>query len=134
MRYKYSTLLSGQDMPDSLPRLPLLLQSGSYSIEALGLVDSGATVNVLPFELGEKLGFAWDDSKATIRLARNIQRSGAIPILLRAQLADFSPVTLAFAWIPHDDAPVILGQANFFKVFEVCFFGQALEFEVNLKK
>ena len=46
----------------------------------------------------------------------------------------FSPVLLAFAWVSHDNTPVILGQTNFFNEFEVCFFRNSLEFEVKPKK
>ncbi len=41
-------------------------------IETVGLVDSGATVNVLPYELGFQLGGVWDDRKAIIQLAGNL--------------------------------------------------------------
>ena len=51
MRFKYSTISPTQNEFDRLPRIPLLLQRGDRSIEAIGLVDSGATVNVLPYEL-----------------------------------------------------------------------------------
>lgn len=52
MRFKYSTISPTQNEFDRLPRIPLLLQRGDWIIEAIGLVDSGATVNVLPYELG----------------------------------------------------------------------------------
>jgi hypothetical protein len=52
MRVKYSTTSPIQNEFDSLPRLSLILQLDNHSIEAIGLVDSGATVNVLPYELG----------------------------------------------------------------------------------
>ena len=52
MRFKYSTISPTQNEFDRLPRIPLLLRRGDRSIEAIGLVDSGATVNVLPYELG----------------------------------------------------------------------------------
>jgi hypothetical protein len=55
MRFKYSTSSPTQNEFDSLPRIPLILRRGDRSIEAIGLVDSGATVNVLPYELGIQL-------------------------------------------------------------------------------
>ena len=131
MRFKYSTTHPEQDIFDSLPRIPLLLKSNKYSIEAAGLVDSGATVNVLPFSLGKQLGFRWDDQKATIRLAGNMLKSFAIPVLVQAKLANYPEITLAFAWIPNDEATLILGQTNFFSLFEVCFFRQDWEFEIT---
>ena len=56
VRFKYSTTDPSQDEFDSLPRLPLVLQLGSQSVEVVGLVDSGSTVNVLPYEVGLRLG------------------------------------------------------------------------------
>ena len=38
-------------------------------MDVLGLVDSGATVNVLPYEVGLQLDLVWDDRRANIRLA-----------------------------------------------------------------
>jgi hypothetical protein len=60
MRFKYSTTSPDQNEFDSLPRIPLVLRREDRSVEATGLVDSGATVNVLPYELGLQLGAVWD--------------------------------------------------------------------------
>jgi hypothetical protein len=51
MRFKYSTTDSSQNEFDSLPRLPLILRNNDQAIEVVGLVDSGATVNVLPYDI-----------------------------------------------------------------------------------
>ena len=56
MRFQYLTTKPTQNEFDSLPRLPLALQRGDRRVEAVGLVDSEATVNVLPYELGLQLG------------------------------------------------------------------------------
>lgn len=64
MRFKHLTTSPTQNEFDSLPRLPLLLRREDQSVEAVGLVDSGATVDVLPYELGLQLGGIWDDRRA----------------------------------------------------------------------
>ena len=69
MRFSYSTTSSTQDEFDSLPRLPITLRHNNEEIEVMGLVDSGATVSVLPYEIGIQLGAQWDARKATIPLA-----------------------------------------------------------------
>jgi hypothetical protein len=56
MRFPYSTTDPAQDAFDSLPRLPLRLRTDSQTIDVMGLVDSGATVNVLPHDVGLQLG------------------------------------------------------------------------------
>jgi hypothetical protein len=72
MRFKYSTTSPAQNEFDSLPRLSLSLRREDRIVESLGLVDSGATVNVLPYELGLQLGGVWEDRKAVIQLAGNL--------------------------------------------------------------
>jgi hypothetical protein len=59
MRFKYSTTDSSQNECDSLPRLPLILRNNDQAIEVVGLVDSGAAVNVLPYDIGTQLGGSW---------------------------------------------------------------------------
>lgn len=133
MRFKYSTTDPSQDEFDALPRLPLVLRLNSQSVEVVGLVDSAATVNVLPYEVGIQLGATWDDRKATIRLAGSLGNIGAMPLFVTAQVDEFAPVRLAFAWARSNNVPLILGQTNFFMEFDVCFYRSKLEFEVKPK-
>jgi hypothetical protein len=62
MRLKYSTTDPAQNEFDSLPRIPLVLRYNLRQVEVFGLLDSGATVNVLPYEIGVQLGAIWDES------------------------------------------------------------------------
>lgn len=133
MRIPYSNSDPSQDELDSLPRLPLILRYDQQHAPAVGLVDSGATVNVLPYGLGVQLGAIWDDQKATIRLAGNLGNFSAMPLFVTAEIGEMTPVRLAFAWIKTDEAPLILGQMNFFMEFDVCFFRSKLEFDVMPK-
>ncbi|MGA7952608.1 MAG: hypothetical protein WCA07_03710 [Gloeobacterales cyanobacterium] len=131
MRFKYSTTSSAQNQYDSLPRVPLVLRREQYSIEASGLVDSGATVNVMPYELGLLLGGVWDERKAVIQLAGNLGSQLAMPFFATIEIAEFAPVRLVFAWVSSPNAPLILGQTNFFLEFDVCFYRAKLEFEIK---
>lgn len=133
MRYRYSTTNSSQNEFDSLPRIPLTLYHQTQSIEVVGLVDSGATINVLPYEAGLQLGAVWDEQKAIIQLAGNLGGQPAIPFFAMADIAGVGSVQLAFAWASRENIPVILGQTNFFLEFDICFYRSQLEFEVNLK-
>jgi len=133
MRLKYSTSDPSQNEFDSLPRLPLVIRLNSQSLEVIGLVDSGSTVNVLPYEVGVRLGAVWDDRQAILRLAGALGNANAMPLFVMAQVGEFEPVRLAFAWVKNNNAPVILGQTNFFMEFEVCFYRSKLEFEVKPK-
>ncbi|MEG4014764.1 MULTISPECIES: hypothetical protein [unclassified Microcoleus] len=98
MRFQYSTNDPSQDEFDSLPRIPLILHHNNQGVEVVGLVDSGATVNVLPYQIGTQLGLVWDDSKAIIRLAGNIGNQPAMPVFFMAEIGEFAPVRLVFAW------------------------------------
>lgn len=54
---------------DLMPDLPILLRAGSRALSGLALVDSGATIGVLPYSLGLQLGFDWDAQAHPIRLS-----------------------------------------------------------------
>lgn len=56
MRFHYSTTDSFQNEFDSLPRVPIILRREGRTVEAVGLVDSGATINVMPYDMGRQLG------------------------------------------------------------------------------
>ena len=132
MRFPYTITAPTQNEFDSLPRLPLTLQLDRRRIEAVGLVDSGATVNVLPYDTGLQLGGLWEDRKATIKLAGNLGGLAAQPIFVMATIGDLSPIRLVFAWSRSNNVSLILGQMNFFMEFEVCFFRKQREFEIKL--
>nr|VFK22219.1 MAG: hypothetical protein BECKLPF1236A_GA0070988_103367 [Candidatus Kentron sp. LPFa]VFK35160.1 MAG: hypothetical protein BECKLPF1236C_GA0070990_103396 [Candidatus Kentron sp. LPFa] len=132
MKFSYSVSDPSQSEFDNLPRLTFLLSLDSREVEATGLVDSGATVNVLPYSTGIRLGEKWDDSRPYIRLTGNMGNFPAIPLAATAKIGDFRPVHLMFAWV-KTDAPLILGQTNFFMEFDVYFYRSKLEFELMQK-
>ncbi len=131
MRFQYSTTDPVQDDFDSLPRVPLTLQYEDQRLEVVGLVDSGSTVNVLPYQVGLQLGATWDDDLANFRLAGNLGNYPAMPLVVTAEIDGIGSVRLVFAWVKSTDAPLILGQTNFFLEFDVCFYRSGLEFEIN---
>lgn len=96
----------------------------------MALLDTGASVNVLPYEVGIQLGAIWENQTVTIPLSGNLARSEARGLVLYGAVAQFSPVLLAFAWTQSKDAPLILGHMNFFAEFNVCFYRHELAFEV----
>jgi len=114
------------------PLLPLTL-IGSQRIPALALVDSGAAINVLPYTLGEQLGFDWATQSRSVALSGNLARVEARVIVLSAVVGVAAPVRLAFAWAQTDAVSVILGQVNFFLEFDVCFFRSRALFEIRPK-
>jgi len=115
-----------------LPYLPVALSLEKRIIQVEALLDSGASVNVLPYTIGLQLGAIWDAQTTPLQLAGNLARAEARGLLVMAQIASFEPIRLVFAWTRSDNIPVIMGQMNFFQTFNVCFFRSQFTFEIQL--
>ncbi len=117
-------------VPDALPQLPLTLTYQDMSVEVSALLDTGASVNVLPYSAGRQLGAIWEEQTTSVTLAGNLAAVEARGLLVSAKIGDFDPVRLVFAWSLSDDAPLLLGRMNFFLEFDACFYRSQLAFEV----
>lgn len=133
-RFPYKVIDSNLGMVDRMPYLPLTLNLDGQSLNTEGLLDTGASVNVLPYELGIQLGLLWENETLSVVLAGNLARFEARAVVIDAQVSSFPRVNLAFAWTRGNGVPLILGQANFFFEFEVCFFRARSEFEIRPSK
>jgi hypothetical protein len=116
-----------------LPFLPINLSLGEQSLQTVGLLDTAATVNVLPYDIGCQLGAVWEMQTVPIPLTGNLAANEARGLLLVAKVGGFPPVQLAFAWSKSNAIPVLLGQVNFLMEFDVCVFRSRLIFEVKPK-
>jgi hypothetical protein len=74
-----------------MPQLPLTLTYHGRSVTALGLLDTGATVNVLPYRIGLELGAAWEPQGRSLRLSGNLAQFEARPLLVSAVVSRFAP-------------------------------------------
>jgi hypothetical protein len=108
-------------VPDALPQLPLSLTYRSSSVEVSALLDTGASVNVMPYSVGVQLGAVWEEQTTSVTLVGNLASVEARGLLVSAQISDFDPVQLVFAWSLSDSSPLLLGRMNFFLEFDVCF-------------
>jgi len=133
-KFPYKIIDSSLGMVDRMPYVPLMLTLNGQSVNTEGLLDTGASVNVLPYQLGLQLGLIWEDEALSVLLAGNLARFEARAVIVNAQVSPFPMVNLAFAWTQAADIPLILGQANFFFEFEACFFRARSEFEVCPKQ
>ncbi|KAF0245447.1 MAG: hypothetical protein FD167_3546 [bacterium] len=115
-----------------MPYIPIRLLNNTRLAERVVLVDTSATVNVMPYPLGVELGFTWNDSKAIIPLGGNV-RSLAIPISMTGVIGNLDPTELIFAWAGNNIPPLLLGQLNFFQEFHVCFYQNQNYFEIASK-
>lgn len=115
------------------PLLPIRLSRDERSTVQYGLLDTGATVNVLPYEMGLDLGLSWTAQTQPINLSGNLGQHEARAVILIGQVGQLEPVPLIFAWTRAADMPLLLGQVNFFAEFDVCFFWARATFEVSPK-
>lgn len=116
-----------------VPMLPLAL-TGTKSMPVTGLLDSGATVNVLPYSVGLQLGAAWEDPHPVLHLTGNLAKTEAKGLRLLASVGSFVPVQLVFAWAKTDEIPLLLGQVNFFLEFDVCLYRARKVFQIRPKQ
>jgi len=112
------------------PHLPLRLNYRQAFVTASGLLDTGASVNVLPYLLGVELGYEWERQTTALSLTGNLAQYEARVVLVQAVVGQFDPVQLVFAWTQATNVPLILGQVNFFMEFNVCFYRSQLQFEL----
>jgi hypothetical protein len=132
-RYPY-TVVQRTGFVAVRPLLTMTLLYGDQRLSATGLLDSGADVNVLPYELGLRLGAAWEAQTTVVTgLSGNLANHEARGIIVRAVVGNFPPVRLAFAWTRAESIPLILGQTNFFAEYSVCFFHAQNVFEIGPK-
>lgn len=117
-------------MIDYVPYLPLRLTYQNQDLDVMGLLDTGASVNVLPYQIGLQLGAIWEKQTISIPLAGNLSQQEAKGLLVSAKVGHFPAVNLVFAWAKVDNIPLLLGRTNFFKEFDVCFYNSQLAFEV----
>ena len=117
--------------PVLMPLMPVRVANGPRSVSADALVDTGSTVNVLPYDLGLRLGFDWAAEQFVVPLGGVLASHPAKAVFLDLTVGTFAPVRLAFAWSNHPDARFLLGQTNFFTEFDACFFRARGEFHVQ---
>ena len=133
IRFSYHRAEAGHGMPSELAYLPITISTANGSIELEGMLDSGSTVNVLPYPVGLALGFSWDQQTIPIALTGSLSRLPAYGVIVTGKVASFPSVELAFAWTQAPNVPLILGQINFFMEFDVCFFRSQSAFEIQPK-
>jgi hypothetical protein len=131
LRFPYINIDPAHPGASRLPYVPLTLSNGPTSVLLSGLLDTGATVNVLPYPAGLQLGLIWEQQTTPIQLTGNLAQAPARAVVVSATIASLPLVRLAFAWTQLTHVPPILGQVNFFLEFDVCFFRAQSAFEIR---
>ncbi len=132
-RFSYSQNIGERFLLYPMPYLSLTLERQGQRKEVFGLLDTGSTVCVLPYRIGLDLGAVWEEQTIPLVLKGNLANFEARALLMTAYIGELIPVNLAFAWTRAEDAPLVLGQTNFFMEFDVCFYHSQKEFEIKVR-
>ncbi len=131
-RFAYLPSDHRQEAAGFRPILPISLTHHGNSVKTWGLVDSGAAVNVMPFQIGLDLGASWREQSVSITLTGNLAQFEARILVVSAVIGGFKPIRLAFAWTQATNLPLILGQVNFFMEFDICFYRSQQVFDIQI--
>lgn len=101
-RFAYTLRSAASGETGHAPLLPLTLEVAGRSASAVGLLDSGASVNVLPYSVGLNLGLDWNAQASIMQLGGNFAATPTRGVVLQATVGNFAPVRLAFAWTQTD--------------------------------
>ncbi len=133
MKARQFAYLPHPRFPGGMPCLDLNLSHQERIVSVSALVDSGAALNILPFDIGLELGLVWETQTFPINLEGTLTGTHAYAVILYAELTTFPVIELAFAWVnkPRPEIRVLLGQVNFFQEFNMYFYGHQQTFEIT---
>ena len=132
-QFNYQQVVGNFLQSNFLPIMPISLTRTSKTIELDALLDTGSTVNLLPYSIGLELGANWEEQMVLPNLSGKLANYEARGIALEGRILGFKPINLVFAWTKSDDVRLILGQVNFFAEYDVCFFRSQGYFEIKPK-
>ena len=140
VQFSYSKMPGYPDLEPGLPVLPLQLiyaapDGTAVTVPLRAIVDSGSSVNILPYDVGIRLGLCWEAQSFELPVAQWLRGTRAFGVLLGTHIEPFPPVELAFAWVEKTSAevPILLGETNFFQEFDVCLSGSQELFSIAPK-
>ncbi len=98
MLFEY-TLFPG--LPCGRPMVDIHLFYAGTDITVSALVDSGADFSVLPYEVGLRLGFVWEEQRLPVPLGGMLKGVPAAGVLVRGEIPGLPEKALVFAWLRH---------------------------------
>ena len=113
-RFSYTPSPMFPELHSGLPYIPITLLYGEQTLKGSALVDSGASISVLPYDLGLQLGLIWEKQTYPLDLTILFQGASTYGVVVMGKIEPFSPVPLAFAWTEQNNVPLILVQLNLF--------------------
>lgn len=88
--FAYSPDGDAKQPADGLPFVPIILSQAGREVSGLGLIDSGATINVLPFEIGLELDLVWEEQNFPLQLVGALREAPAFGVLLVGRVEPFA--------------------------------------------
>lgn len=126
-------VINRQYAPDerARPFLPVSLRNLGREVQTSALVDSGADLNVLPYDVGIELGGIWDEQPQMVGLSGIAGQVESRGFVVDVAVGNWPIINMGFAWTREADVPMVLGQISFFSHFKVCFMRSSQQFELE---
>ncbi len=133
MKCRYTRSPAFPHLRGGLPLTEIALHHGGHEITVSALVDSGAAMSVLPYDVGLELGLIWEEQTVPVDVGGVLKDTAAYGVLLRGEISPLPPVALVFAWVrlASDGIRTILGQMNFFQHYRIIFEAYNDTFEIT---
>ena len=86
IRFSFTEIDSELGALSTLPYLPLILTYQNQSPNVSGLLDTGSSVNVLPYKVGLRLGAVWERQRLCVPLGGNLARYNVLEEQVLSQI------------------------------------------------
>jgi len=130
-RFPFLPRVGGSGPLDLAPLLPARLSRGGIDVDVVGLVDSGSSFSVLPYDVGSQFRLDWDRLPQALMLGGVASGVAAKVIAVDMTFGPIGPVKQLFAWAKSNAVPLVFGQVTFFLNFDVFFARSRSFFEIQ---
>jgi len=102
------------------PVAGIMLEFNGNRIEILMYIDSGADITLIPFSLGQAIGF--QERADEIRQMKGISGAG-VPYVIKTvtMFLNNKAIEARIAWAMTEDVPPLLGRMDIFSKFKILF-------------
>jgi hypothetical protein len=86
-----------QPFAAGMPIIIIRLSRSGREISIPAIVDSGAALNILPYDYGLQLGFIWEEQRLMLPVGGLLRGAEAYAVSAQTAIDPFIPVNMAFA-------------------------------------
>lgn len=115
----------------AFPMLPVKLQSKNQTLDEVALIDSGAEMSILPYDMGLSLSLNWEKAQMGTGLAGRVKPEDSRFVFIDLSVESFKPFKNIFLWVKMNNMRLIVGQANFLAHFDVLLSARKQEFTLH---